>query len=371
LRFSYYLNPQTIEPEDDRQIINEMLNHTGYAIKNGFTDIWITDHNFTGYSAFSDAIIMAGAVTQRFPGTHIGFALNVVPLMHPIRFVTQMNLLDQLTNGNLTVGVGAGNSPSEFAGYGIDVDNRHEIMDEFMSICEKAWVHKKGELKYNGKYFNGRIQGRIIPQPVQEPYPHLAVGTGTPERLTFTGQKGWSLLMGPREPQYLAVRMHMYKKGLNNSNLNKKHIEKAWKYTGVGRQLYICEEGENWRESLAPNIDHWIRISARGDEGKYSLTQEEYDDRYNRYTNGGWLYAGTADEIFKKLEPLAKLGIRHLMCWFDFGMLSNDQVMGSLQRFIKHVMPRLTDVETDPIYIEKLLEDNSMETKAPDALNTL
>ena len=59
------------------------------------------------------------------------------------------------------------------------------------------------------------------------------------------------------------------------------------------------------------------------------------------------------------------------MCWFDFGMLSNDQVMGSLQRFIKHVMPRLTDVETDPIYIEKLLEDNSMETKAPDALNTL
>ncbi|MBR74631.1 MAG: LLM class flavin-dependent oxidoreductase, partial [Dehalococcoidaceae bacterium] len=92
MRFSYYLNPQTIEPEDDQRIINEMLDHTEFAINNGFTDIWITDHNFTGYSAFSDAIIMAGAVTQRFPGTHIGFALNVVPLMHPIRFVTQMNL---------------------------------------------------------------------------------------------------------------------------------------------------------------------------------------------------------------------------------------------------------------------------------------
>ena len=98
MRFSYYLNPQTIEPEDDKRIINEMLDHTDFAIKNGFTDVWITDHNFTGYSAFSDAIIMAAAISQRLPGVHIGFALNVVPLMHPIRFVTQMNLLDQLTN---------------------------------------------------------------------------------------------------------------------------------------------------------------------------------------------------------------------------------------------------------------------------------
>lgn len=371
MRFSYYLNPQTIEPEDDKRIINEMLDHTDFAIKNGFTDVWITDHNFTGYSAFSDAIIMAAAISQRLPGVHIGFALNVVPLMHPIRFVTQMNLLDQLTNGNLTVGIGAGNSPSEFAGYGINVDDRHEIMDEFISVCEKAWSHQDGELNYSGKYYSGKIKGRIIPKSVQKPHPHIAVGTGTPERLKLTGQNGWSLLMGPREPQYLAVRMHMFQEGLNNAGLNKKSIDQAWQFTGVGRQIYVCADGEDWHDTLQSNIDHWVRISAKGDEGKYSLTKEEYDDRYDRYINGGWLYAGTADEIFDKLEPLARLGISHLMCWFDFGMLSDTQVKSSLQRFIQQVMPRLAEIKKDSKYIEELLQDNPMATKAPDALNSL
>ena len=370
MRFGYYFNPQTVNPEDDGPIIQAMLDHAGIAIENGFTDIWITDHNFTGFSAFSDAIIMAGAVSQRFPGIHIGFALNVVPLMHPIRFVTQMNLLDQLTNGNLTVGIGAGVSPTEFDAYGLDIDKRHAIMDEFMSVCEKAWTHTGGELKYEGEYFNGKIQGRIIPASVQKPYPHLAVGTGTPERLKRTGAKGWSILMGNREPQYLAARMHMYEEGLNSSNFDKEILQRAWRFTGVGRQLYVCEDGEDWRDTIAENIEHWLRISARGEGGKYSLTKEEYDDRYENYTNGGWLYAGTADEIFHKLEPLAKLGIEHLMCWFDFGMLSDEQVTKSLRRFIKNVMPRLAAVKTDDKFIAEVLKDNPMETK-PSRRHTL
>ncbi len=125
MRFSFYLNPQTPGPDDDERVIDEVFGQLELAKSMGFTDTWITDHQFTGYNVFSDPITMAAAISQRVPGLRIGFAVAVVPLLHPVRFVTQCNLIDQLTKGNFVAGIGPGNSPDEFDGYGLDRELRH------------------------------------------------------------------------------------------------------------------------------------------------------------------------------------------------------------------------------------------------------
>ena len=48
--FKFKLNP-------DRGLGGFMFFYKILSIESGFTDIWITDHNFTGFSAFSDAIM--------------------------------------------------------------------------------------------------------------------------------------------------------------------------------------------------------------------------------------------------------------------------------------------------------------------------
>ncbi len=99
---------------------------------------------------------MAAAISQRNPSMRIGFAVNVVPLEHPIRFVTRCNLLDQLTAGKLIVGIGPGNAPDEFAGYGVDITRRHERMSEFMEVWRPRVVRGSWGLRLPGLPLPGR-----------------------------------------------------------------------------------------------------------------------------------------------------------------------------------------------------------------------
>ena len=358
MRFSYYLNPQTPSPADDGRVLDEVFGQLDLITKLGYSDVWITDHQFTGYNVFSDPMAMAAAVSQRVPKLDIGLAVAVVPLMHPIRFVTQCNLIHQLTKGRFTVGYGPGNSPDEFAGYGFDREQRHEIMREFMEVCELAWDPPSEEgFEYSGKYYQCNVKGRIIPAPYQEQRPHIATATSTPERLEDVGRRGYSMLLGPQSPEFLAARLYHYLNG--TATLDEAARERAWRDTAVLRQIYVAEEGENWMESIADVLDVYARKSLRANTGIDDLPKADMDKRKQQYLERGWLYAGTADEVFEKLRPFAELGIENLITWVNFGHMDNDRVCAGLERFSKNVMPRLQEVAPREGKLDELIAQNA------------
>ena len=49
----------------------------------GFSDGWLTEHDFTGESAYNDALLFAAALTMRTADVHIGFAVVQMPFHHP------------------------------------------------------------------------------------------------------------------------------------------------------------------------------------------------------------------------------------------------------------------------------------------------
>ncbi len=365
MRFSYYVNPPTAGPDDDARAIREVLGQIDLAESLGFSDVWLTEHHFTGYNAYSDPVPLAAAVSQRNPSMRIGFAVNVVPIRHPIRFVTQCNLLDQLTNGKLIVGVGPGNSPDEFAGFGVDVEKRHDVMEEFLEVCDAAWAAPDGEgFTYSGTYFNGRVRGRVIPAPVQRPRPLVAYASMTPERLVRAGRRGWSLLLGPQKPEIIAARLHHYFGGMDEAGLDEAARARAWGDVSVLRQIYVAEEGEDWRHTIADVVDAYVHQSALANSGIDDLPREQFDERKEQYLTGGWLHAGTADEVFELLRPFAELGISNLMCWMNFGLMSDLRIRASTERFAQRVLPRLQAVEPDPTLLGSLVERNAtLETR--------
>ena len=366
MRFSYYLNPQTPGPEIDGKLIKEVLGQIDLAEQYGFSDVWLTEHHFTGYNVYSDPLIMAAAISQRNPTMTIGFAVNVVPLRHPVRFTTQINLLDQLTNGKLIMGVGPGNGPDEYNGYGIDVEKRHEIMTEFLDVVSKAWEADSEGFEYSGQYYQGKVRGRIIPSPVQRPM-RIAVASSTPERLEWIGSQGWSLLLGPQHPEILAARMVHYFEGMEKAGLSQEQRATAWANTSVLRQVYVADEGEDWQETLSDVIDTYVRKSALANSGIDDLPKDQFETRRKGYMEGGWLHAGAADEVFAKLRPFAEMGISNLMCWMNFGHIPDERIRAGMKRFAEQVMPRLRDVEMNPDLLPDLLKLNPEMVRASQA----
>jgi alkanesulfonate monooxygenase SsuD/methylene tetrahydromethanopterin reductase-like flavin-dependent oxidoreductase (luciferase family) len=346
MRFGVYVNPQTPGPEDDGRLIHDTLAQVELAEQIGFEDVWITDHQFTGYNAYSDPVPLAAAVAMRTKKMHIGFAVAVLPLRNPINFVTQCNLLDQLSKGRFIPGLGAGNAPDEFAGYGLDANNRHAIMREFVAIMEQAWTAPPSGFRYSGKHFNGVVDGRIIPAPYQKPMPHIAYGTATPATLEMVGAKGWSFLAGPMDADGLASRIHFFMKGQDSVSLTQAQKDRAWAFCGFNRQFYVAAPGEDWRETIGEYIEIYIRKSAKANIGVDNLSKTDVEARTQGYLRN-WLYAGTAEEIVARMTPLVKLGFGHAMCWFMFGHLPTEVAQRSMTRFATDVLPVLKQIEPD------------------------
>ena len=358
MRFSFYLNPQTPGPDQDGKLIGEILNQIDEAESYGFSDVWLTEHHFTGYNVYSDALTLAAAISQRNPSMHLGFAVSVVPLQHPIRFATQINLLDQLTNGKVIIGLGPGNAPLEFAGFGVDVEDRHEIMMEFLKVAQQAWDNPDGGFEYKGKYYNGTVKGRIIPSPVQSPRPPISFASSTPERLEWIGANGWSLLLGTQAPHFLAARMEHYLKGMEEANLSDGQRALAWKNVSVLRQIYVAEEGEDYENMLTNFMDTFVHQSALANSGIDDLPKDDFLKRRNAYAEGEWLIRGSVDEVIAKLSPLAEMGISNLMCWMNFGHIDDKLMRASMKRFADKVMPALQDIKPKDDKISELLALN-------------
>lgn len=350
MRFGIYVNPQTPGPADDGRVIREVLGQLELADEAGFDDAWLTEHHFTGYNAYSDPLIMATAVSQRTKRLNIGFSLAVVPFHDPIRFIIQCNLIDQLSEGRLIIGIGPGNSPDEYRGFGRSQAERHEMVRTFVDIMETAYTAPASGFSYDSAWWSGAIRGRIIPAPYQQPRPRIAWATHTPETIELLGRRGYSFLISPQSKEWVAGRLKLYQRAMDSAGLDDAAKERAMFGTGALRQIYVAEPGEDWQTTIGPYIDTYIRKSAVANSGIDTLPKDDFEKRKAAYLVRG-LMGGTAEELIERLTPFARMGVGHLMFWVNFGHLPDAIVRQTISRLAERVLPELRAVAPDPEYL--------------------
>jgi alkanesulfonate monooxygenase SsuD/methylene tetrahydromethanopterin reductase-like flavin-dependent oxidoreductase (luciferase family) len=360
-RFGIYVNPQTPGPVDDGRVIHEVLGQLELAESLGFEDAWLTEHHFTGYNTYSDPLIMGTAISQRTRKLNIGFSLAVAPFHNPIRFITQCNLLDQLSEGRLIIGIGPGNSPDEYRGFGRSQEERHAMIGAFANILETAYAAPPEGFSYESKWWSGSIRGRIIPAPYQQPRPQIAWATHTPSTIELLGKRGYSFLISPQSVEWVATRLKLYQRSMDAAGLDAAAKARAMFGTGVLRQIYVAEPGENWLETIGPWIDTFVHKSALANSGIDTLAKADFDQRKAGYLSR-WIFAGTADELIDRLTPFVRFGVGHLMFWVNFGHLPNRLVRQTIERLATRVVPALRDVRPDPAFLatfhDEIVPDN-------------
>src|SRR5262249_41878872 len=138
-----FLTARSMSPAEDRAVLAATIQHALQAEELGFDAVFSPDHHFTGYAPWaSDPFMFASYLAAHLKRAYLGFSVTTVPLLHPVRFGERLNLLDQLAEGRILVGIGSGTTPEESIGFGVNFKDTSRISQENLEIALKLWAKK-------------------------------------------------------------------------------------------------------------------------------------------------------------------------------------------------------------------------------------
>src|SRR5882757_4794583 len=193
MKFGWLTLAMSPSPAEDCQRIDQILEQACAAEQMGFSDVWLTEHYFTGESVYNDSLMFAAALAMKTSRIRLGFAVVQTPFHHPVRLATQLALLDNLSKGRIDVGLGKGTvyNEYEFVGHGLRSDDSRERMEEAIEILERLW--RGGPVTYSGKYFQVQVP-ELRPRPVQRSGLPLWRSVISPASFTECGRLGLPIL---------------------------------------------------------------------------------------------------------------------------------------------------------------------------------
>ncbi len=144
-----------------------------YAEELGFDGYHAAEQHFTPYVVNPDSLQLFTYVAAKTKKLKFCSAVAVLPLHHPIQFAERAALLDVLSEGRLSVGIGRGYQRRAFEGYNVPMEDSADRFDEYLDIVKKAWG--PDPFTYNGRYYQNAEPISVNPKPFQKPYPPIWV----------------------------------------------------------------------------------------------------------------------------------------------------------------------------------------------------
>ena len=158
----------------------------------GFDSVWIPDHIIVPTAVqerygpvYYDALIVLAYLAGVTRRVQIGTTVLIIPYRHPIVTAKAVASIDQLCDGRLILGVGAGWAETEFDILRLPFAERGRITDEYLRIMQTLWSQESP--RYHGAYYNFS-EFLFAPRPLQTPALPLWVGGGSRAALRRTAE---------------------------------------------------------------------------------------------------------------------------------------------------------------------------------------
>ncbi len=147
----------------------------------GFASVWSTDHVIMPpdqagpYTSIFEALLTLAYLAPLTNRVKLGISVIVVPQRNGIVLAKELATLDQLSNGRLIAGVGAGWSEPEFRmlGAGDRFHIRGAHLDETLRLWQHLW--SAPETPFSGTYYD-LPPVAFAPGPMQPAGPPIWVG---------------------------------------------------------------------------------------------------------------------------------------------------------------------------------------------------
>ncbi|HTG20718.1 MAG TPA: LLM class F420-dependent oxidoreductase [Reyranella sp.] len=227
-------------------------------------------------------------------------SVMVVPHRPAVLTAKMLATIDVLSNGRLTLGIGAGWMKEEFEAIDApDFAARGKVTDEYIKAFLELWTKDKPRFAGEHVRFDNIL---LEPKPVQKPHPPIWVGGESGPALRRTAKLGdawYPIGTNPANPLDSLARMKA-----NMARLAKMTKEAGRDPKAVGLAFRCTAFGE--------------QIPAKAGDGERRL------------------FSGKPAEIAADIRALRDLGCGHLD--FGFGGTTVEAMLGEMQKFRKDVL---------------------------------
>lgn len=151
----------------------------------GYSSLLMPDVVGTPLAALTALVVAATATTK----LRVGSFVFVNDYRNPALLAREIATLDQLSDGRVELGLGAGNWPNDFQQLGIPFDEpgiRVSRFTEGLSIIKQFFTNET--VNFSGKYYT-MTDLQPSPRPVQQPHPPILIGTGGRRMLALAARE--------------------------------------------------------------------------------------------------------------------------------------------------------------------------------------
>jgi alkanesulfonate monooxygenase SsuD/methylene tetrahydromethanopterin reductase-like flavin-dependent oxidoreductase (luciferase family) len=161
----------------------------------GFQAYHLAEHHSTPLGMASSPSVFLAAAIQRTRKIRLGPLVYVLPLYHPLRLYEEICMLDHLSGGRLTVGVGRGGALIEHQRFGIDPAVAPAMYQEAFAVLMRAFESEV--LDFEGRFYNYKDYV-IQVKPVQTPHPPIWYGAPNADAIAWAAPRGVNVVsLGP------------------------------------------------------------------------------------------------------------------------------------------------------------------------------
>lgn len=289
---------------------NTFLTIAKKAEQLGYDSVWVSDHFISpsGRPYGLEAWTVLSALASSTHKIRLGTYVLCNQFRHPSLLAKMAATLDNVSEGRLDLGIGAGWLRNEHLAFGFGWDKhsaRVERLREAIEVIRKLWT--ENQVFYEGKYF--QLKGATLePKPFQHPHPPVWIGGNSEAIRKVVAELGDGWIPVLPTPKQLADSILQIKEKMKHAKREPQKLQVA--YGGSGCALIA--ENEDLVKKLAEPL---IRSIGESLEESTCLI-------------------GTPEQCIQKIEQYKKAGAQKIVAGFyDFPSLKG------LKLFAKSVIP--------------------------------
>lgn len=274
--FGLFLQPFHHPSEDPTAALERDLDLISLLDELGYSEAWIGEHHSTGWENIASPEVVIAAASQRTDRIRFGTGVVQAGLHNPLVALDRMILLDHLTRGRVSFGIGIGGGiPSDLTVFGLTPKTAGERMQESLDVMLRL-LEDDDPVSKKTDWFELRDATLQI-RPYTEPHMPFAVASSDPRNVALMGERGGKVLLGGTPEKvtevYEALREGAARVGREASRSqimlsymmhlaeNDDEARRAFR-DGAIREHYEFQVGVNGRPEPIGTPEEWYRAYA-------------------------------------------------------------------------------------------------------------